>query len=269
MRLGLSAEKDTLELAEELGIKGVPIGAGQLIDGGVAATLAPLQARGLSVCQIGAFGFNPLNVKDSERTVLEKAIPLAAETGCPYIVINGGNYNSNSFGGTDRRNFGDAALDEAARTLAPLVALAEKHGAYLSIEPIIKSAISSPERFLNLRAKIGSPALRINIDVTSLYDYWDLLDPTTKVDRMCTVLADHYGLVHIKEVALADGFHLHAGLAPLGAGNTDWSQVLRLTASHLSADSWVILEHTQTAEETRSSVALLRACAQTAGIALT
>jgi sugar phosphate isomerase/epimerase len=268
MRLGLEAGKDTHALAVELGIHGVPINAAQLAQEGVEATLRPLREQGLTVCQIGAFGFNPLNVKESERATLEQAIPLAAETGCPYIVINGGNYNANAFGATDRRNYGAEALDEAARNLAPLLSLADRHGARLSIEPILKSAVSSPERFLMLQQKVGSPALRINIDVTSLYDYWDLIDPTATVEHICTALAGHYGLAHVKEVALADGFHLHAGLAPLGAGATDWAQYLRLIAPHLPDDSWVILEHTQTPEETRSSVALLRDAANRAGVTL-
>ena len=50
MRLGLEAGKDTHDLAVELGIKGVPISAEQLVRDGVEATLAPLRARGLQVC---------------------------------------------------------------------------------------------------------------------------------------------------------------------------------------------------------------------------
>ena len=66
MRLGLEAGKYTLDLAAELGIAGVPISAGSLVEEGVEATLAPLRERGLQVCQIGAFGYNPLST-DRER----------------------------------------------------------------------------------------------------------------------------------------------------------------------------------------------------------
>ncbi len=145
MRLGLDAGANTLDLAVELGIRGVPISAEQLVRDGVEATLAPLRERGLQVCQIGAFGFNVLSTDRAkqarQQAILEQAIPLAAATGCPYIVICGGNYHRSGFGAGDARNFTDAALDEIAAGLAPLLALAEQHGVRLSIEPYLKTAI--------------------------------------------------------------------------------------------------------------------------------
>jgi sugar phosphate isomerase/epimerase len=256
----------------EQGVRGVPISAEQLVNDGVQAALAPLRARGLEVCQIGAFGYNVLST-DTERqarqhAILTRAIPLAAETGCPTLVINGGNYHPSGFAAGDARNFTDAALDAVAAALAPVVELAERHGAKLSIELYLKTAIHSPERFLALQRRLPSTALRANVDPTSLYDYADLWDPRDKVRHVCTALAGHYGLVHIKEVALSDGFHIHAGLAPLGAGPTDWPEMLRLVAPHLPPDSWVILEHVQTPEEGRASLALLREAAAAAGVAL-
>jgi sugar phosphate isomerase/epimerase len=278
MRLGLEAGKHTVDLAVELGIGGVPISAGPLVEDGVEATLAPLRARGLQVCQIGAFGYNPLSTdrqrQAQQAALLEGVIPLAAETGCPYVVINGGNYHPSGFGAGDARNFTDRALDEVAEALAPMLALAERHGAKLSIEPILKSAIYSAESFVALHARVAraggaADALRVNVDPTSLYDYWDLCDSRETVRHVCTALAGHYGLGHVKEVALAEGFHIHAGLAPLGAGNTNWAEMLRLMAPHMPEDSWLILEHVATPEEGRNSLDILRAAAAEVGVSLT
>ena len=273
MRLGLEAGKHTLDLAADLGIVGVPVSAGQLVDDGTETVLGPLRERGLQVCQIGAFGYNPLSTdregQAQQAALLEQAIPLASEIGCPYIVINGGNYHPSGFGAGDARNYTENALDEIADALAPMLALAERHGAKLSIEPIIKSAVYSAESFLALQERVGSDALRVNIDPTSLYGYWDLWDSHATVRHVCASLVGHYGLVHVKEVALADGFHIHAGLAPLGAGNTDWAEMLGLIAPHLPQDSWVILEHVATPEEARKSLEILRAAAAQAGVSLT
>jgi sugar phosphate isomerase/epimerase len=272
MRLGLEAGQLTLELAVEMGIEGVPISAERLVNEGVQATLAPLRERNLQVCQIGAFGFNPLSI-DVERQaqqaeILRQAIPLAPETGCPYLVICGGNYHPSGFAAGDRRNFSKQALDEVAEALAPLLTLAEQHGVYLSIEPYLKTAIHNPERFLALQERVRSPHLRVNIDVTSLYAYWDLWDPREVVQRTCTMLAGHYGLAHVKEIVLSEGFHIHANLAPLGRGPTNWAEVLRLISPHLPEDSWVILEHVATREECYTSLTTLRAAAQVAGVTL-
>jgi sugar phosphate isomerase/epimerase len=265
MRLGLEAGKETLDLAVELGVRGVPISAQALVEQGIEATLAPLRARGLEVCQIGAFGYNPLS-SDVERqagqaALLGQTIPLAPETGCTYITICGGNRHPSGFGAGDAYNYTDAALDEVAEALSPLLALAEEHGVKLTIEPYLKTAVYSAERFRALHARVGSDALRCNVDVSSLYDYWDLWDPRAKVEQTCNGLAGHYGLAHVKEIALQEGFHIQAGLAPLGEGPTDWVQVLRLMAPHLPDDSWVILEHVLSPGEGRASVALLRAAA--------
>lgn len=272
MRLGLEAGPHTLDLAVELGIKGVPVFIDSILNDGVEMTLAPLRERGLQVCQIGAFGYNPLSTdregQVKQTAMLKQLIPLAPEIGCNYIVICGGNYHPSGFGAGDARNFTDQALDEIASALAPVLALAEKAGVFLSIEPYLKTAIYSPERFLALHARVGFDALRVNIDPTSLYDYWDLWNSDEKVNHVCTALAGHYGLGHIKEIALAEGFHIHAGFSPLGEGVTDWAEVLRLMSPNLPDDSWVVVEHVQTVEEGRSNLKYLRKAAASVNVTL-
>ena len=268
MRLGIEAGSHTLEVAVQEGVAAVPISAAELAEKGVQRTLAPLKERGLTACQIGAFGYNPLCVDPVQKSVLEQAIPLAAETGCPYIVICGGNYHPSAFLSGDRRNFTDAALDTIADELSPLVRLAERHDARLCIEPYIKTAICSPERFLALQARIGSPAMRINVDVTSFYGYWEMWNSSRTVEHVCTALAGHYGLGHLKDLTLADGFHIHVELAPIGASLTDWATVLRMMAPHLPDDSWVILEHLASPEEARTSLKHIRRAASEAGVPL-
>lgn len=236
-------------------------------------TLAPLKARGLEVCQIGAFGFNPLSIDVETQTrqteMLANAIPLAAETGCPYIVINGGNYHPSGFGAADARNFTGESLGTVAEALKPLLELAEWHNAKLAVEAYLKTAVNSSESFLRLKELAGgSDALCCNIDVTSLYNYQDIWDPAPKVERICNGLAGHYGLGHVKGVALKEGFHINVELAPITEDTTDWAQMLRLMAPHLPADSWLILEHMFTPEEARSSLAHLRKAADDAGVSL-
>jgi sugar phosphate isomerase/epimerase len=272
MRLGLEAGGHTLELAVQHDIKGVPIYMDQLANDGVEKTLAPLKERGLEVCQIGAFGYNPLSTDEAEQVrqtvMLEQIIPMANDTGCSYIVICGGNYHPSGFGAADARNFTPQALERIAQKLSPLVNLAEKHNVKLSIEAYLKTTINSPLAFLALWQKINSDALRVNIDVTSLYDARDVWNSTKTVEGICTSLARHYGLGHIKDIKLEEGFHIHMGLGPLGSSNTDWSQVLRLMAPHMPEDSWLILEHVFTPEEADSSLKLLRDAAMKAGVTL-
>ncbi|MEX0886937.1 MAG: sugar phosphate isomerase/epimerase family protein [Phycisphaeraceae bacterium] len=273
MRLGIEAGKDTLDVAAELEVKGVPISAGLLVKDGVDAVLAPLQERGLAVCQIGSTGFNPLSDDaDAQRAqagVLRQAIPLARETGCRYITIGPGNHHPSGFAHYDARNFTDDAIAQMAEAIKPMIELAEKHDVCLSVEPYLKGAINSAERFKALHARVGSDALRANVDPSSLYDFWDVVDPAAKVAATCTGLAGHVGIVHLKEIGIDPGVHIKMGLKPIGEGTTDWAQLLKLVAPHVPDDSWVLLEHVLSAEEARVSVERIRAAAREAGVSLT
>jgi len=272
MRLGIEAGEHTLDLAVELAIRGVPIDGATLLDEGPDAALAPIRERGLQVCQIGAFGFNPLSAdalaakEQTER--LRRLIPLAPRTGCRYVVIGPGNYHPSGFAHFDPRNFTPEALDALADALKPLVSLAEAHGVCLAVEPYLKGVVHSPARFMALHARVGSDALRANVDPSSLYSFWEALDPTDTVTAVCTRLAGHYGLVHLKEVGVDEGFHVHMGLRPLGDGRTDWAGLLRLVEPHLPDDSWVILEHVLSPDEGRESCRRVRDAARRAGVEL-
>lgn len=273
MKLGLEAGSETVDIAADLGVRGVPINAVDLVKQGVDATLGPLHARGLQVCQIGAFGFNPLHpneaVLSENRRIVEAAIPMAAETSCVHIVVCGGNYHPSGFGGHDPRNEAPDTLRRIADVLNPLVSLAHGHGIKLSIEPYLKTAINSPARFFELRDLIDHPtALVANVDVTSLYDYRDYVAPDARCVEVCEGFAGAYGLGHIKDVDLSDGFHLHMGLAPLGSSPTDWTKVLTMMVPHMQQHSWLILEHVTDADEARRSLAKLRMYAEEAGVSL-
>jgi sugar phosphate isomerase/epimerase len=272
LRLALEAGADTLVAATTLGITAVPIDGQALLKDGVTATLAPLRERHLTPCQVGAFFFNPLDPDLTARAAaaakLARLIPLAAEAGCPWIAFAAGSLCADIFGGADPANLHEPALAAAARELAPLATLAERHGVRLTLEPHIRSVIATPERAAALCTRVGSSALRVTFDVSNFYDFFALLDSTEIVRRCGTALAPHTGLIHLKEIAVTNGFHLHAGLVPMGQGRTNWTQVLAAAAPAAPSDSWVLIEHCAHTAEATASVALVRAAAQAAQVTL-
>ena len=272
LRLALEAGPHTLDAAVALGLRAVPIDGDALLTKGVAATLAPLRERQLVPCQTGAFFFNPLHPDAAARAAgaakLAQLIPLVAEAGCGFIAFAGGSRDPDIFGGADPANLADAALADAARELAPLAALAARHGVALSLEPHIRSVLATPERAAALCARVGSTTLRVTFDVSNFYEFFDCLDSTAMTARCRTALAAHCGLVHLKEGALTPGFHFHAGLVPLGRGRTDWAGVLAAAAAIAPADSWAVVEHCASLDEARASVALLREAATRVGVTL-
>lgn len=273
MRLGLEAGPDTHKLAVELGIRGVPIDGGALVKEGVDASLVALREHGLVPCQIGAFGYNPLSpdaaaVKEQSE-LLRALIPLAAGTGCRYITISPASYAASPFSAYDVRNFTDAAITDLAEALKPMVELAERHHAVLTIEAYLKGVIRSAESFNVLHALVGSDHLRCNVDPSSLYAAaLDFFSPMPLVERTIDGLAGHIGLVHLKEIGVQDGFHIQMGLTPMSDGHTDWAALLKRVAPHTPDDAWVIVEHCLSADEARASVATIRQAAQSAGVIL-
>jgi sugar phosphate isomerase/epimerase len=272
MKFGIEAGPLTLELACTHGARGVPIQAQELAEKGAEAVMAPLRERGLQAAQIGAFGFNPLHpdaaVVAAQTAILARAIELAPETGCRTIVLSCGSHRAAAYGAADKRNWTAEAVARYAEAVRPLLEAAEGRGVVLSVEAHIKGVVRNADSFLQLARLAPSPALRCNLDVTSLYGLDDLIDPMPLWRETCAKLNGRIGLVHVKEVAMAEGFHIHAGLAPLGSGPTDWKEALSLIAASAPADCWLLLEHLQNAEEAASSVALLRRMSALAGIAL-
>lgn len=262
MNVALEAGKQTLDLAAELGVAGVPLKAKALLAEGVENAMAPLRGRGLSPCQIDAIGWNPLHpdpaVVEADFRNLEAALPLAAQTGCRWVVIGPGNHHPSLFLQGDPRNGGGEALDRFARALEPLLALAEPLGLCLCVEPYLKGVVRDGDSFLELHRRVPSAALRCNLDVASCYDYSRAMNPGPFVARMCAQLAAHLGVVHIKEIAAQEGFHLHMGLCPVGRGNTDWTDLVRRILPALEADSWILIEHQTGREEAASALDLIR-----------
>lgn len=272
LRLALEAGSFTLEAAVALGVTAVPIDGDALLRDGVDATLAPLRQRGLVPCQVSAFFLNPLDPDPTARTHaverFSQLIPRVAATGARFIALPGGSLHPDVFGGADPRNLSDAALDAAADVLTPLATRARDHGLVLSLEPHLRSVLATPERAAALCDRVNSPGLRITFDVSNTYDFFDLLDPTAMIARWDAALSGRTGLVHLKEGVLQPGFHLHAGLGPLGTGGTDWSAVLAVAARIAPSDTWLLVEHCADASEATASVALIREAATRVGLQL-
>lgn len=260
MRIGIDAGASSIECAQKNGVAGVPVSSRALLEESTPSLLGPIRDAGLSVCQINAMGYNPLHPDPDNRAASREAVLNAlersSELGCPWISINGGNYHPSGFLHGDKRNYSAVALEEIAGELEPLLKTAERAGAYLTIEPYIKGAISSAERFLTLQSLLGTARerLRINLDVTSFYDLQALIDPDPVCDALCRDLADSIGLIHIKEIALSESFHIHADLVPVTEGPTDWERVLRRSVPSAPVDSWIVIEHVQSEDEAKASV---------------
>jgi len=271
IRFAVDAGSDTVALAIETGCKGVPGDVGSLLASGVDKVVEPLREKGLELCELMCFGLNLLHPEAAlrQRGVDElcKALPLAKQVGCPYVVTTAGNYNSNIFGLGDPENFTDSALKEAAAGLEEPLRIAEAHGVSICIKPFIKTAVYSAESFLRLKEICGSENLKVSLDVAGVYDVADIWNPVPKTTHVCRALREHIGILHLKEIGMVPGYYVQLELLAHGSGATPWDVVLRECADHVPEDSWVIIEHIESLEDGRAAVPLITRIAQDLGIA--
>jgi sugar phosphate isomerase/epimerase len=273
MRYGFLGQfPEARQIAGEIGAHGLPLWINALANQAPEAAIAPIRNAGMEVCQIGAFGYNPLSpnrdVQAQQERLVEEAILLVGRIGCPHVVINSGNRDVSGFLRGHADNFTDQALDEVAKALEKPLALAEEHGAKVVIEPMIHCMVSTPERFLSLKQRLKSEALRVNLDICNFLTLADMYNPIPAIERICGDLAGHYDLVHCKDLAVTEGVHIHIDETPLGTGMMDWAAALAFIARDLPMDGWFIYEHVKAAGDARRGAALLRQICAGASITL-
>ena len=261
MKLGLVCGPDSVRIAQKLKVDGVSFNATDLVAEGGPEKLEALRAVQLEPCQIAAYNFNPLHPDAAERKVQEQllaaAIPLVKSTGCPDLVINGGNRHPSGFAGSHRDNFTEGVLDEIATYLEPWISQCEAAGVNLTIEPHVQCAINTPERFLQLKSRLCSKRLMVTLDLCNFLAFSELWDPTSRLLRICEQLRGHYESVHLKNLGAQPGTHIHVNEVPFLEGHVDWAPVLN-AITHVNPGAYMILEKVKTESEAEIGIAAIR-----------
>ena len=253
---------NSIAIADQIGAHGLPLQIKSLATQTVDMAMAPIRYAGMDVCQISAFSYNPLNPNQQfqmeQECLLKKVIPLLSRVGCPYVIINSGNYHVSGFLRGHADNFTDQALDELAKALEKPLTLAEEYGAKILIEPMVHCAVGTPERFLSLKKRLKSESLRINLDIYNFFILSDIYNPIPAIERICGALAGYYDLVHCKDINVTDGVHIHVDETPLGTGVMDWYRAMSFIAQDLPKDGWFIYEPVKSAGDAHVGDKILR-----------
>ncbi len=133
------------------------------------------------------------------------------------------------------------------------------------LEPVVTHAEANRVT-VAIERLTSSESLKISYDLTSLYGLEELIDPEPFIRRAAEALAVRIGIVHLNEVALAEEFHIHAGLTPMGSGRTNWRLLLATIADAVAAGTWVLIEHVQSREEGAASVDYIRGLLDELGV---
>jgi 2-keto-myo-inositol isomerase len=198
-----------LEAAAEAGFPLVEIWAGKLgpyLDrrGGAAALRAELGERGLGVAAICPYSLRLFGEWEQGLPAVERAAALAAEIGCPLLLVCPDAPGDPGRGPEVWRQAG-----ERARTYAERAAAA---GVRLAIEPLGRHAfVPGPREAMALIRAAGHPALGLMLDT---FHYHKSGVPEADV---AAVPPEVWSIVHINDVpagdpaALADADRLYPG----------------------------------------------------------
>ena len=128
-----------------------------------------------------------------------------------------------------RRHAGNSTTEawrDMRATIIDAIAIAERHGVVLAIEPEISNVVDSPAAARRLLDELRSPRLRVVIDAANLFDADDparhLASSRTVLGEAFDLLASDIVLAHAKDVTENGSF------AAAGQGDVDWEHYLAL-----------------------------------------
>ncbi|TAK22816.1 MAG: sugar phosphate isomerase/epimerase [Chloroflexota bacterium] len=178
-----------------------------------------------------------------DLSAIEAGIRLAADLGCPSLVLASGSYNPAGRFFADRRNFTPEALDRVAASLRKLVPIAADHCVSIGIEPGTATVVNTPRRMRTLLDMVDSPHVKVNLDPVNWINFYEYFDSGPFLDSMFDLLAENVSAIHAKDCAYENKLCIHISEAPPGQGGLDYHTFLR-RAADLPLDTYFIIEHT-------------------------
>jgi sugar phosphate isomerase/epimerase len=256
------------ELARKLssfGLTGIQLAPGKAIEGinadtgsfspGLASHLRQeFESQGIRVAVLGCY-VNIVHPDLAERGRLlarfKEHLRFARDFGCSMVATETASLNADwSY---HPENGSERAFAEAVKSVAELVAEAEKFGVLVAIEGVSTHVMHSPRRLRQLLDSISSNNLQILFDPVNLLS----LKNWSEQDRLMKESFDLFGerivAIHAKDFRIENGIYRSV---PAGLGQLNYpllKDLLRQRKSYID----VLLEET-TVETLPTSIACLR-----------
>ena len=273
MRLGLGLggmgldSQGLIQQAKAHGVSGLLMDISEVRMQSIADWRSQLAEHDLEVVQVGGWAHNPLRSTPQTEKIARDAIAAAAELGAPCIILGGGTKNPNhSFCGHPD-NFTDEAIAEAATSLKPLAREAEAAGVLVTLEIHFATVLHDWDACRKLIEEIASPAVKINLDAANMIRYYDYWSSSDYIRLGIETLATMIETCHAKDVVMHDALHAHMDECPAGEGCLDYADIIHQVDTHLSPDTYMIVEHTPL-DKLPAAMTYIRESAAKAGAAI-
>jgi sugar phosphate isomerase/epimerase len=226
---------------------GSGIGPDDLRRRALEAAREALEARGVRVVQSWAFGVSFVHAdpeaqsRDLDR--LAGALRVAGELGAEGVITGCGSLSPAGRYAPHPANRAPGTCRRLVEALKPAAELVERAGIDLVLEPHVLTALHSPEVVREVVDAVGSPRLRVNLDLANLVGSLDALwSSAALVERVFDTLGEVAVSGHLKDVRVDDRFVLHLDEAVPGEGELDLVSFVRRFAERLPG-RFLFLEH--------------------------
>ncbi|AYG69301.1 MULTISPECIES: sugar phosphate isomerase/epimerase [unclassified Rhizobium] len=151
-----------------------------------------------------------MTVRQTGLRQLAVVIETAATLSIPLVTLCTGTRDADDQWAYHPRNADPSAWADMAAEMSKALALAEKHGVDLGIEPEQANIVTSATDAKRLIAEMGSARLRIILDPANLFEKATPTEARAVVERAVETAAGHIAMAHAKD-RYADGRFATAG----------------------------------------------------------
>ncbi|MFI0845893.1 sugar phosphate isomerase/epimerase family protein [Mesorhizobium sp. IMUNJ 23232] len=190
----------------------------------VAAAVADaVEQNGVSLCAVsGTYNMahpDPAVRADGLRR-LEVIAAACAAMGTSLVTLCTGTRDPDDQWRGHPDNGSPEAWRDMRTEMEKAIAIAERHGLRLGIEPELANIVSTATKARRLLDEMGSPVLAIVLDPANLFEQAELSDQRRIVAEAIDLLADRIGMGHAKDRAASGAF------AAAGQGVLDYPHYL-------------------------------------------
>jgi L-ribulose-5-phosphate 3-epimerase len=183
-------------------------------------------AQNIDIAVLGSY-INPVHPDPGQRAAglgrFEEHLRFAADFGCRIVGTETGSVNADCSFHPDSRTA--TVFKEICSSVAQLVETAERHGAFVAVEAVIRHTIYSPKRMKQLLDSIGSDHLQVIFDPVNLLDIDNYQKQDRIIEESFELFGDRMLVLHAKDFQIADGT---LKTVPAGQGLLNYQLLIKL-----------------------------------------
>ncbi|MDL2288509.1 sugar phosphate isomerase/epimerase [Oscillospiraceae bacterium OttesenSCG-928-F05] len=185
----------------------------------------------------------------------EEIVRACGALGCGIVTLCTGSRNRESMWRWSPENDSADAWETVRETVEAAVAIAEKYGVTLGVEPEASNVVNSPERARKLLDSVGSPRLKIIFDPANLFQAGEALPQNVRpvLERAFDLLGGDICLAHGKDITPGEGL----AFTSAGRGIVDFAFLFE-KLRQADYTGGIILHGMKREEEFAESVAHIR-----------